>query len=406
MTTGIQQVYDKRGRVVQQMKDLSERAANEGRAMSAEEKVSFDGWDSDFEALTTTIKAHEQAETRSREMAAKIFEQPGAESGDKGKDVDYRSAWVDYFRFGENRMSLEQRKLLEQRGTNPQSVGTAALGGYLVPTQYQRELEIAMADYSGVWQVARQVRTDSGSALYWPTEDDTSGVAVLAAESAAYTVADIAFGQVTLDAYKYTTLAKITQELMRDSAFDIGGIIRDTFAARFGRGINAALTTGTGSGQPNGVVTASAAGVTAAGAAAITNADMINLFHSVDPAYRQGKSVGFMFHDNILSALKKISTAASDAGPMWMPSLREGTPDKYLGFPYWINQGMVSTIATTNKTALFGDFSKYIIRITSDMTIQRLDELYAANGQIGYIAFMRVDGDIIAPNAIKRLTQA
>jgi HK97 family phage major capsid protein len=108
-----------------------------------------------------------------------------------------------------------------------------------------------------------------------------------------------------------------------------------------------------------------------------------------------------MMHDNVLAALKKLALGSSDATPLWQRSMREGEPDTIEGFRYWINQGMASTLATTNKVMLFGDFSQYVIRIVKNLELARLNELYAGNGQVGFYGFIRLDGECMNTAAIK-----
>jgi HK97 family phage major capsid protein len=146
-------------------------------------------------------------------------------------------------------------------------------------------------------------------------------------------------------------------------------------------------------------------GKTAASATAITAAELLDLIHSVDRAYRVGPKVGFMLNDLTLAAIKKLTLGASDATPLWVPSVRDGEPDTIWGHQYWVNND-IDTIATGKKTILFGDFSKYLVRKVAGMRMLRMEERYGDFDQIGFVAFMRVDGDLIAAGSIKHLIQA
>jgi HK97 family phage major capsid protein len=414
MTT-TQEMYDKRAKLVTDMQSLTVGAAKEGRALTTEESEKWDKMEADEAAISKTIRATESTEKLVTEQSAKHFGQIDAQgkvwtstsTEDRGKDKAYEEAFENYFRYGMSYLDTEQKGLMsEKRGTSSQVVGTTTLGGYTVPTGFYPEIEKAMLEYSGIMQAARIIRTDSGNALPWPTEDDTSTVALLVAEAAAFTVQDLTFGQKQLDAYKYGTLAKISYELLQDSAFNMSAELVSTFGTRFGRAMNASGTTGTGSSQPNGVVTASTLGKTTASATAITVAEVIDLKHSIDPAYRGSQSFGFMFHDSVLAYLKKLAIGASDARPLWQPSFREGAPDTIDGTRYWINQGMDSSIDTASKIMLAGDFSKFVVRMVKDLTVLRLDELYSANGLVGFQAHMRWDSECINTAAIKHMLTA
>lgn len=404
MVTGIQTLYDSRARIVEQMKATATKAATEGRAMSEEELTSWRKMEADEAALTASIQANEAVEAlEARNVKAKFENAPKA--ADKGKERDYRSAYTDFLRRGWGNLDNETRSILiEKRGTSNQLVGTDSLGGYLVPDEWQPEIERAMLDYSGILQACRVLRTATGGTLYWPTEDDTTTKAVKVGEAASFTVQDLTFGQKQLDAYKYGTLVKVSYELLQDNAYNIEQEVRNAFAPRFGRILNQECTTGDGSGDPNGIVTASTLGKTAASATAFTYLEILDLKHSIDPAYRNSPQFGFMFNDAVLLAIKKL--VDSQNRPLWMPSYVAGQPDTIDGTRYYINQDMDSSINASSKLILVGDFSKYIVRMVQDMIIARRDELYSENGLVGFQGWMRFDGECINTAAIKHLITA
>lgn len=407
------ELRQKRARIIEQMREAVQKgdeARNAGEASKAAEyDATYEKSELEERDYSARIERHERLETLEKEAAGKHLEdldrRVGAPSGDKGKE--YREAYRTWFTNGADALTQEQRELLkEKRGTSTQVVGTTTLGGYSVPQGFLAEMEVAMKDYSGIFQAADIFRTASGNALLIPTEDDTTTEANLVAEAASITVQDLTLGQKQMDAYKYATQMKLSWELMQDSAFDMDAETRRAFGPRFGRAINSSCTTGTGSAQPNGVVTASALGKTAASATAITFNEIVDLLHSVDPAYRDSPKSGFMLHDNILAALKKIQLGSGDTTPLWLPSVRDGEPDKILGKRFWINQGMASALTTGLKVMLFGNFDKYRIRLVQDLLVLRLNERYADNGLVGFIGYMRWDGECVNTAAIKHLITA
>jgi len=405
------ELRQQRARLVEQMRDFATRAEAatlaKNTTVAAEMNASFDLAEADERELSKTLDRETRLEQLEKDQAGRHIqdlEQRGQKpSGDR--ESEYRSAFHAWMR--QHDLSPEQRSALaEMRGTATQVVGTPSLGGYLVPQGFLPQLEVAMKSYSGIFAAADIFRTESGNPLRIPTEDDTATSAVAVAEAAAFTVQDLTFGQVSMDAYKYGSLLKVSYESLQDSAFDIDAEMTRAFGPRFGRTMNTTCTTGSGSDAPNGVVTASTVGKVAASATAITFAEVMDLFHSVDPAYRSAPGTGFMMHDSILAAIKKIQLGSGDVTPLWLPSVRDSEPDKILGKPYFINQGMSSALTTGLKVMLFGDFKKYRIRLVKDLTVQRLNELYSANGLVGYLAWMRWDGDCVNTAAIKHLITA
>jgi len=343
-------------------------------------------------------------EARKREVA-KMDEDPNFRN-EKEKEIEYYEVFEKLMRRGKQVLSGPELAVLEKRGTDTQIAGTASLGGYTVPTELQNRIIEAMKSYSGILSAADIFSTAGGNPINWPFNDDTSATAVLTAESAAATVADTTFSQIAMNAYKYTTLVKLSNELLRDTAFNLEQYFTNIMAKRFGRAMNTSCTTGSGSSQPQGVVTGSTLGKTAAATTAITFQEIIDLKHSVDPEYRMGPKSGFMLHDVVLAYLKKLSIGSGDARPLWQPSYVVGEPDTIDGSRYWINQAMDNTINAASKLILYGDFSTYLIRQVQGMEIKRNDALYMNTDEVGFYGFARWDGKLTDTTAVKHLITA
>lgn len=99
-----------------------------------------------------------------------------------------------------------------------------------------------------------------------------------------------------------------------------------------------------------------------------------------------------MFHDQTLSALKKIIDKFGR--PLWTPGVGVDVGDTINGYRYVINQSMPQ-IAASNVTVAFGDLKKFIVRKVKDLTVMKLVERYAELGQVGFVSFARVDSNLI-----------
>ncbi len=288
-----------------------------------------------------------------------------------------------------------------------QSATTGSAGGYLVPREMGDRILQGLAAYGGVRNVATILRTDHGRQIDYPTTDVSTEEGEIVAENAAASADAITFGTVALNAYKYSSkIINVPIELLQDQAFDIEAHLRQRFTDRLGRITNKHFTIGTGTNQPNGLVTASGLGKTGAAGqvASVTFDDMIDLEHSVDPIYRGASS--WMFHDQTLKVLKKLKDA--DGRPLWRPGLTGGDANDILGYAYTINQAM-PVMAASAKSILFGDFSKYVVRDVMAMTLFRFaDSKYLEKGQIAFLAWMRSDGELIDQSnaAIKHYANA
>jgi HK97 family phage major capsid protein len=137
----------------------------------------------------------------------------------------------------------------------------------------------------------------------------------------------------------------------------------------------------------------------------VTADEILDLVHSVDPSYRQGPAVAFQFADATLKFLRKLKDG--EGRYLWQAGMGSGSPDTLWGYRYVINQSMPA-LSTGNKAIVFGDHSKYIIRDVLDVQILRLDELFAQNHQVAFLAFSRHDGNLVdaGTRPIKFITQA
>jgi len=279
----------------------------------------------------------------------------------------------------------------EQRAlAGPQSSTSA--GGYTIQDAAMREVEIALLQFGGMRQVSTILRTDTGGPMPIPTVNDTSNVGALVAEGTTVGTQDVVFSQLVLDAWKYTSKAiLVSVELMQDNSINLPQLLGKILGERLGRIANQHYTTGTGTGQPNGVVTAATfTQATTGNTTSITYANLLALYHSVDPAYRM--NARWMMNDNTLSKIKALTD--TNGRPLWLPGLVGPAPDTIFGSPYVINQDM-SSMTISGKSILFGDFSKYWIRDVRDFTLLRLEERYAEYLQVAFLAFMRTDGDLL-----------
>lgn len=290
--------------------------------------------------------------------------------------------------------------------------GTGSAGGFLLPSLLSHKLVDRLKFYSSVATVARVIETDTGDALGVPTTDDTANPATLLAEAATAPASDFVFGLQTLGAYKFSSgIVSASIEMLQDSAIDIAGMILDLFGKRLGRGQNTFFTTGTGTAQPQGVVTGSSLGfvLPVGNTTSLTYAGLVQLYQSVDPAYRSSPACVWEMNDNSLLAVKSLVDNAAGANrPLWLPDVLPQEPGSpfhgtLLGKPVVVNNDMAN-MAANAKPVIFGDFSQYAIRMMRGAAMMQLDDsAYASKGQVAFIMFSRADGRILIPQAIKYL---
>lgn len=374
------------------------RQATDGREMTAEEQQRWDTMLSDYDKADKAVEAEERFMDIQRKQAEQ--EVAGRDSL-LGQTVgeEYRRAFGDYLLNGASGISSESRATIEQRA------GIAGLsGGLIIPKTLASEIEVALKAYGGMFEAATILNTSHGGDLILPTVNDTSAKATIVSEYDQSTKRAPSFGSVVLKAYTYRTpIIPVSQELIQDSAFDLDALLSRLLADSFSRGVNEDLTTGNGTGKPTGIVTAATACTTQAAAASIKLDDIIDLIKSVNSAYaRNGK---FMFNRNTLWELAKIKDQTGRY--IWQDSTREGTPATLFGKQYVLNDDMAD-IGAGNASVLFGDLTKYNIRLVQSFRVIRLNELLAEYLSIGLFGFARVDGNLLdaGTNPVKKLVHA
>ena len=390
-----------RAELIKNATAIVENAQKEGRSLNAEEKSKFDAMEADARSIKDQIDTLERAAELKKELAS------NAEARQAAPKASKSSTFAKYLRNGMGALNTEERALMgEMRGTSTQVVGTDSLGGFLVPQDFSDELDMASLFTGEVERLAKKLDTAGGALLDYPTINDTATDANLISEAAAVTVQDMTFANAQLSAYNYASQVRVSMQLLQDNAFDLNGFLAESMGERIARATNGAFTTGTGSSQPQGIVTGSTLGVTAASATAIAADDILDLIHSIDPSYRNKASFGLMAHDNIIAAIRALGIGSSNDFPIFIPSMEAGQPDKLFGYNVYYNNDMQSSIATGTKTLIAADFSKFVVRSAGGVQFVRLNERYMDELEVGFVAYARKDSKVLDTRAVKHLIQA
>ena len=394
----ILELREKRAKAWEAAKAFLDSKRNQDGFVSAEDAQTYEKIEEDVVALGKEIERLERQAAIDLELAKPtskpITNQPGSgmqEDKKTGRASDaYRQAFWD---------SIRKHNYYDVKNTL--SIGVDTEGGYLVPDEYEQRLIDALQEQNFFRQLATVITTSSGDRNIPVVSGH--GEAAWMDENGLYQDSDDKFSLVTLGAYKLGTMIKVSEELLNDSVFDLESYISREFARRIGAKEEEAFFTGDGSGKPLGILASSGGaetGITAASATAITADELIDLFYSLKSPYR--RNAVWVLNDSTIKAIRKLKD--SNGQYLWQPSLTAGTPDTILGRPVRTSAYMPA-IAASAKTIAFGDFSYYWIADRQGRSFKRLNELYAANGQVGFLASQRVDGKLILSEAIKVLAQ-
>lgn len=391
----ILELREKRSTLWDSTKAFLDSKRNDNGLLSAEDTAAYEKMESDVVNLGKEIDRLERQAVLDLELSKPtsnpIRNNPNANLGDTktGRSSnEYKNAFWKVMR---NKNSFDVHNALQ--------VGTDSEGGFLAPDEFEKTLIESLTEENIFRQLANVITTSSGDKKIPVVA--TKGTASWVDEEGVIPESDDSFGQVSIGAYKLATMIKVSEELLNDSVFNLESYIAKEFARRIGSKEEEAFFIGDGTGKPIGIFNATGGaslGITAASATAITIDEIMDLFYSLKSPYR--KNGIFTMNDTTVKAIRKLKDGNGQY--IWQPSITAGEPDTILNRPVKTS-AYAPVLGSAAKTIAFGDFSYYWVADRQGRSFQRLNELYAATGQVGFKATQRVDGKLILPEAIKVL---
>ena len=394
MAMTIQELREKRTKAWDTARDFLDSKRNANGVLSEEDSKTYDAMEQTIVDLGKEIQRLERQAEIEAEMnkatSTPVLGKPTApnisEKTGTASDTYKKAFWN----------SVRNRNWIDVH--DDLHIGTDAEGGYLVPDEFERKLVEALTEENIFRQLATVIKTSSGDRKI-PIVT-SKGEAAWMDEEDAYKLSDDTFGQASLGAYKVGTAIKISEELLNDAAFDLPSYIAKEFARRIGAKEEESFFIGDGKGKPTGIFAATGGAESGAttSTANITFDDVLELFYSLRSPYR--KKAVWVLNDSTVKALRKLKDSTGNY--IWNPSVQAGVPDTILNRPYYTSS-YVPEIKAGAKCLAFGDFSYYWIGDRQGRSFKRLNEVFAMNGQVGFLASQRVDGRLILTEAVKTL---
>ena len=358
---------------------------------SADDLGKYDALESQYISLTKQIEAEVRFDSIKASMDA-TFDKRVVTNGKTSNDQEIRSAFLNYVRSGD---------MSEIRNINS---FTNVEGGINVPVVLFPAIEKALAENSVMRRIGAKVITTT-STTNLPLAN-TAPTALFAAESpsGSYVETPQLFGSATLSAYKLTALLKISDELLQDASTDLEATVAANVGTAFGNAEETSFVSGSGVGQPLGLFRTTTAGGNSAltqnlGSASGSILDgMIDGYYKM-PGNRRQEAV-WIVGDGLASAMRKVK--ANTAGTyLWETSAQLGQPDTFLGRPVYTTFAASSTWQPTAGVIGALLYPKhYVIGDRGGYQFQRLNELYAQEGNIGYRATKRFDSVLLDGNSL------
>ena len=386
------EMREKRAKLWNTMEGFPDTHRNDKGVLSAADDATYSAMEQDLNDLSNEIRRMERRDAMEAELnkpvGKPLTQTPESSGMTEAKSSRASNAYKqDFGRHLRGKAPIH----------NVLSESVDADGGYLVPEEFENQIIVGLDEANVIRSLAKVITTHHDRKIPIAVGHST---ATWTAENAAFTESNPTFGQKQIDAFKLTDLIRVSVELLQDAAFPLEQYIANEFARAFGIAEEQAFCVGTGVNQPTGIFTASggAVGVTSASATAITVDEIISLVYALKSPYR--RNAKFLMNDATVSLLRKLKD--NNGAYLWQPSVQAGQPDKLLGYDLYTSP-YVPTVEAGAFAIAFGDFQNYWIGDRAGRTVQRLNELYATNGQVGYVATERVDGKVILAEGIQLL---
>ena len=383
MSEFIKSQQELRNNLITQVREVIDFAESEARGLDAAELSKINAIESDIAKADETITVATRSVERNLEasVAAKGFI----------PSVSEERSSSDIFR---------ALALGEQRGHTFERRSVLVPSANTVPKSFYDEVFDVARAVGPMLEVPQIIQTTSGEDLTIPT---LSAYSAMTLKGAGASLDDVepTYASITLGAYKYGGIIQAANELVTDAGFNLGGHLAQQAGNGMGYAVNAALTTGTGSSQPNGIVTASAAGITGATgvAGAFTADNLIDLIYSVDAATRRKPSMALMMNTSSIGAARKLKDTAgnylyniSQVGP--------GGQDTFAGFNVLENPHMEDT-ALGEKSVIAGSMDSYKVRLAGGLDVASSTDFAFQNDLTTWRFLLRVDGDLTSNTEVK-----
>lgn len=397
----IKRLTEERGQTLADMKAILKTAEDEKRDLNTEEDQKFNDLNTRAEQIKIDVERRERIAAIEKDTGSRneTRDLPGRE------DIDTRANEKD-------EKAQEERAAFDSflRGTataDEQRALTTSGMGVVGPRDIYDSLVTTLKTFAGVRQAGATILpTSDGNDLDVPVADDTSNTGQIVGEGVTdNSESEPDLDTVTLKAHKFDSRwVKVSVEMLQDASFPLESYILGIAGERIGRAFNSYATTGTGTGQPKGFLTAGTLGNTATSVNAITYEEVLDLIHKVDAGYRNAPNFGLQFHDTVLASLRKLKDGS---GSYIFAAGAAGAPSTILDYKYTVNNAMPQlSDGAGSKVIAAGDFARYFVRDVTGPIVRRADELFIGSGLIGFRVFSRHDGNLTDTNAVKYLQTA
>ncbi len=394
------ELVDKVHQAMEQMGQLVDRSVEESKSavatITAETKESIDKVQADITSLSKEMEEMRKEKARIDDLEVKMqrgtIPSPNGNGGSVASDeAKFRKdSFYKYVRHGITALTPDEQKALVEDTTGLYLV-EPELDADIVRTLPTITIMRNICTVRSVGSERIKVRSLSEPSVGWGKLETGTEV----------TDTDMTPSAPT---YQYVedlnALAKIGKDELMDSDFNLEPILADAFSRAIGEAEEAGFVVGRGHTtyqEPEGFTvdtTLVSNTVTTAAAGAVTVEKFIEMLYQCPTQYRRNGV--FVMNSTVEMAIRQLRGGGSTTndGPfLWQPSVALDKPNTFLGKPIYTQDDMLELTDTASCIGAFGDFrTGYRIIDRAGISIQRLTELYAESGMVGFMVTKRVGG--------------
>lgn len=410
---------EKRRKLILSARALFDKADEEKRTLTGEERGQHDKVWGEAETLRNRIEDDEKRNNLEREEEAGRLRQKEEDSRKKAgekeettreftspRDTDEYLSAYGKFLTAHNGSYLDSRNFSaeEQRAL---SAGTATEGGFLyAPEQFAEGLIADVTDATIFRQLARGIQIGSADSLGVPTLTDRMAAAVWTSElGVPSTDSTLAVGKRAMTPHPLAKEIRVSKTLLRKVP-NAQALVRSELARVVSEANENAFMTGTGAQQPLGIFVASDDGIPTSRDVATSNTAATPTFDGLKSAQYELKQVywaaaQWIFHRDIMELIAKLKDG--NGRYLLQDSVVQSEPDRMLGFPIRLSEFCPNTVSANLYVGMLGDYDNYWIVDALDMQISRAEELYIRQNQDLFIIRMETDGAPVRSEAFVRV---
>lgn len=397
----LERLVDAQNRDLHAARAYIDRAEEEGRELSVEERTAWDALNVQMDERAAHIEKVRADEQRNAVVAASIAEAPELRDAKPAEVAEQLKTDAEILR--SLAMGSVRSHTFKLGDIRAMSAGSATAGGYTVPEDFGGRIIEKMLTVGPMLNpaVVNLIQTDHMRDIPFPIQNARpSGTAT--SEGATLGVSDPSWTEKTLKAYKYTTLTVGSEELFASEGVGLVDYLSRQMGVAIGTAVNSILTLGTGTVEPEGVVAGMGTAAAVTGGTGVSGAptyeNLVDLVHSVDSMYASAPSAAFMVRRSTLGSLRKIKDGSG--AYIFVPAANSAAPNTILGYPV-VENPYVAAVGTAASSVIFGDWSYFYVRQAGGLEVRRSDEAYWTSDQVAFKIRTWVDSFVGQAEAIK-----